>query len=418
MNKNTIFRINTWLLEVYDTLLREARLIFRDEGVIIFIFVLCALYPVLYALIYNPEVVRDERVVVVDNDRSNLSREWTRALDATQEIKVIGYAANMNEARQLMANHECYGIVEFPRDFAATSERGEQAHMSLYCDMGVVMRYKAMFTALSNVSQAMSTSKQAAIVAPVLYQKGAIVNNRQVPVGNTQTGIASAVLIFILPMVLQQSMILAVAMLHGGSIERRRRNRGYDPTIEYHTCVSATIVGRTVCHLVMYIVPTLYVLLLLPLVFSFPHNADPIEVCILAAPFLIASSLMAQVLQVYTNERETVFILFVFSSVVFVMLSGVSWPRYEMSRWWRAVGDCVPSTWMCNAYVLMQSDGASLRQVALPYSVLCGMCLIFYFLAYAVERWVSRRRYRAWQEAAATDPDALHHYDHIKNGVD
>ncbi|MBR2084402.1 MAG: ABC transporter permease [Muribaculaceae bacterium] len=236
-------RLFLWFIQVLRVCGRELLLVFRDQGVVIFFLLLNAVYPVLYALIYNPEVVRNERVVVVDDTRSQLSREIVRRLDATQEIAIAGYAANMQEAQDAMHRKECYGILHIPREFGQSVGRGDQGHLSLYCDMSVMMRYKAMFTALSNVTQAMGNERMAMRVEPVVSMSGAIVENRQVPVGNPAMGIASTVLLFILPLVLQQSMILGIAMLHGGSIERRRRNGGRDP-MAIEASPGATIVVR------------------------------------------------------------------------------------------------------------------------------------------------------------------------------
>ena len=59
-------RLFLWFIQVLRVCGRELLLVFRDEGVVIFFLLLNAVYPVLYALIYNPEVVRNEAVVVVD----------------------------------------------------------------------------------------------------------------------------------------------------------------------------------------------------------------------------------------------------------------------------------------------------------------------------------------------------------------
>lgn len=405
-----------WCIQVLRVCGRELLLVFRDEGVVIFFLLLNAVYPVLYALIYNTEVVRNERVVVVDDNRTALSRDFTRRLDATQEIAIAGYAANMQEAQEAMHRKECYGIVYFPRDFAQSVTRGEQGHVSLYCDMSVMMRYKAMFTALSNVSQAMGNEKMGAVVEPVLNMSGAIVENRQVAVGNPAMGIASAVLLFILPLVLQQSMILGIAMLHGGSIERRRRNGGRDP-MAIEACSSATVIGKMMCHQIIYVLPVIYVLHYIPLMFGFPQYGNLLHIICLAVPFVIAVSFMGQTLQAFVNERESVFLLFVFSSVVFVFLTGVSWPRYLMSRLWRVVGDCVPATWMVNGYVLMQTNGATLYQVQHEYWMLWLQVPVLFTLAYMVERYVNRRRYRSWIAASEDNPNVLTRIELAKNGV-
>ena len=409
-------RFFLWCIQVLRVCGREWLLVFRDEGVVIFFLVLNAVYPVLYALIYNPEVVRNERVVVVDDNRTHASRDLVRRLDATQEIAIAGYAANMQEAQVAMHRKDCYGILHVPRDFGQSVGRGEQAHVSLYCDMSVMMRYKAMFTALSNVTQAMGNERMAAVVEPVVNMGGSIVENHQVPVGNPAMGIASAVLLFILPLVLQQSMILGIAMLHGGSIERRRRNGGRDP-MAVEASPGATIVGKMMCHQIIYVLPVIYVLHYVPLMFGFPQYGNLLHIICLAVPFVIAVSFMGQTLSAFVNERESVFLLFVFSSVVFVFLTGVSWPRYLMSRLWWLVGDCVPATWMVNGYVLMQTNASTLYQVQHPYWMLWIQVPVMFVLAYLVERYVNRRRYRSWIAASEDNPNILTRIELAKNGV-
>ncbi len=409
-------RLFLWCIQVLKVCGRELMLVFRDQGVVIFFLVLNALYPVLYALIYNPEVVRDERVVVVDDNRTAMSRDLVRRMDATQEVAIAGYAANMQEAQEAMHRKACYGILYIPRDFAQNIGRGEQGHVSLYCDMSVMMRYKAMFTALTGVTQAMGGERMAAVVEPVISMSGAIVENRQVPVGNPAMGIASAVLLFILPLVLQQSMILGIAMLHGGSIERRRRSGGRDP-LAVEASPGATIVGKMMCHQIIYVIPVIYVLHYVPLMFGFPQYGNLLHIICLAVPFIVGVSFMGQTLSAVVNERESVFLLFVFSSVVFVFLVGVSWPRYLMSRLWYVVGDCVPSTWMANGYVLMQTNGATLYQVQHHYWMLWLQLPVMFILAYVVERFINRRRYRSWIAASEDNPSILTRIDLAKNGV-
>lgn len=395
---------------------REFRLVLRDEGVVIFFFVLCAVYPILYSLIYNTEVLRDEHIAVVDDCRTQLSRELVRQLDATPEVKVVSYAANMQEARELMRRKECYSIVHIPRDFSSSVSRGTQGHVSVYSDMGLMLRYKNMLMAITEVTQSMGARVQENVLAPVSYGGVGLIENRQVPIGNTAMGLASAILLFILPLVIQQSMLLGIGMLHGGSIERRRKNRGYDPMAE-PASVSSTIIGKMLCHQIVYVVPVVYVLHFTPMIFDFPQNADLLQSVALAVPFVIAVSFMGQTLQAFINERESVFLMLAFTSVIFVFLVGVSWPRYQMSRFWYTIGDCVPSTWMSNGYVLMQSTGASLNQISHYFDMLWLQCGVFFVLAYCVERFVSRPRYRRWQQKAEIDPDVLQRYDIVKNGV-
>lgn len=94
------------------------RTIIRDKGVIIFFFLVPIGYPLLYTFIYTNEVVRDVPIAVVDDCRSAQSREYLRHLDASPDVHIISYCANMSEAKSLIKHRDAYGAVHIPRDFS------------------------------------------------------------------------------------------------------------------------------------------------------------------------------------------------------------------------------------------------------------------------------------------------------------
>ena len=67
----------------------EWSLVLGDVGVILFFFILPLAYPIVYTLIYNPEVVEKMPVAIVDNCRSAESREFAFKADACPAIKCI-----------------------------------------------------------------------------------------------------------------------------------------------------------------------------------------------------------------------------------------------------------------------------------------------------------------------------------------
>ena len=72
---------------------------------------------------------------------------------------------------------------------------------------------------------------------------------------------------------------------------------------------------------------------------------------------------------------------------------------------------------MSNAYVLMQSDGATLYQVSHQYWMMWLQVPVMFILAYLVERFVNRRRYRSWIAASEDNPNVLTRIELAKNGV-
>ena len=81
---------------------REFQTTFRDQGVLIFFILVPLGYPLLYSFIYDNEVVREVPAVVVDDSHSSLSREYLRKVDATPDIQIVAYCADMEEAKQML----------------------------------------------------------------------------------------------------------------------------------------------------------------------------------------------------------------------------------------------------------------------------------------------------------------------------
>ena len=174
-------------------------------------------------------------------------------------------------------------------------------------------------------------------------------------------------------------------MLAAGSRERARRNGGTDP-MAIPTTATRSMIGKALCYTIIYIVPTIYILRFVPMFFSFPQNGHALDIMIFMIPFLLSTIFMGMVIQRFIHERETVFLLFVFTSILFLFLSGLSWPRYAMSPLWTAVGSCFPSTWAITGYVAMKSNGALLWQVTKPYAMLWLLTAAYFVIARLLNR--------------------------------
>ena len=82
------------------------------------------------------------------------------------------------------------------------------------------------------------------------------------------------------------------------------------------------------------------------------------------------------------TERETVFVLWVATSLVFLLLSGLIWPMYDMLPVWRWLAGICPSTWGVEGFVKMNANGASLSQVSGPYLNLWILAVVWWVLGY------------------------------------
>ena len=95
---------------------------------------------------------------------------------------------------------------------------------------------------------------------------------------------------------------------------------------------------------------------------------------------------MGQMLRPLVVERESSFLVFVFTSVIFLFLSGLTWPRYAMSPVWFVLGSLVPATWGMQGFIGINSNEATLGDVSTPYMMLWVLAAAYYILAVIITR--------------------------------
>lgn len=369
---------------------REFYLVFHDVGVLLFFFFLTIAYPVIYTVIYNPEILENIPIAVVDNSRSEASRELTRMIDATQGMEVYDYAANLNDARKLANEHKVFGVLEIPRDYAKNLGRGQQGVVTFYSDMSLLLRYRTFVSALTDVQLAAGANIRQKgidmIGLPAQGKNELPVESESTMLGDPTQGFASFIMPGVLILILQQSMLLGVTMLAAGVKERRRRNGGYDPE-SVTASPMVTIWGKALCYVVLYLPICVYVLHIVPLMFSLPHIGDIRQMLLFVFPMLLATAFLGQAISIFVTERESSMLVIVFTSVVFLFLSGLTWPRYAMNKLWIWIGDAVPATWGVEGFIRMNSNGSPLWEQSHPYAMLWLLAGCYMVAAYLIVRF-------------------------------
>ena len=66
----------------------------------------------------------------------------------------------------------------------------------------------------------------------------------------------------------------------------------------------------------------------------------------------------------------------------------------------------------------MQSDGATLGQTIHHYAMMWVLVTVYFVLAYCLERWVTRPRYRRMEQREAAEPGSLMRAEMARNATD
>ncbi len=396
-----IFR-HLWLqtLDTWNVFVAELRRIFRDPGVMVIFLLATLAYPIIYKAIYWNEQIADIPVAVVDMSHSPQSREFIHKWNAAPEVKVVYSCTSMAEAEQLLRDQKIHGILYVPHDFTAQlADPFGQAHLSLYCDMSSFLYMKGVFLscnmvmleAMNNIEidryEQMGTGKELAwsLVQDAPYSETALFT----PTGGYGSFLIPAVLV----MILHQTLLFGICMLGGTAREENKelyrlpwRRRGYS--------VFRLVLGRSAAYFLIYYALSAILLIAMPRIFNLPHIGQVGDLLRFIVPFLLATIFFSMSVSVFIHNRETGMVLLISTSLIFLFIAGISWPKELIPDAWRYLSYVIPYTTGTHGFIHINSMGATLWTTRTEYItlwILSGAyflitCLLFFFIGRYKER--------------------------------
>ena len=356
-------KITQGIHDLFYIWIQEFRTTFRDQGVLIFFVLVPLVYPLIYAFIYTNETIREVPAVVVDHSHSALSREYLRKVD---------------------------GIIYIPAEFSDNIARGKQTQVSLFCDMSGLLYYKALLNANTSVSLDMnadikvqragnSTHRQDEITTyPIRYEDVALFN--------PTNGFAAFLIPAVLMLIIQQTLLLGIG-LSAGTAREHNRFRDLVPINRHYNGTLRIVLGKGLSYFMVYALVSVYVLCVVPRLFSLVQIGQPGVLVLFMLPYLAACIFFAMTASIAIRNRETCMLIFVFTSVPLLFLSGISWPGAAMPEFWRYFSYLFPSTFGINGFVRINSMGASLDEVAFEYRALWIQAGVYFLTTCWVYRW-------------------------------
>lgn len=371
-----------WWLEMKSTI--------KDEGVLIFFLLVPIAYPLLYSWIYNNEVVRDVPVAVVDMSHSHASREFIEKFDASPDVQVAYYCNNLQEARNLTGHQIVHGVLYFPHDFQRQVGRGEQSHVSVYCDMSLMLTYKAIYSTAQMVALGMSTDIQKPKSMSFTTHEEEVntepIEITPVEIFNSTGGYGNAILPAVLILILQQTLLLGIG-LSAGTARENNRYQDLVPFSRHYNGIFRIVLGKSLCYFMIYAVMGAYITLCVPRFFNFTSMIIPADLLGLMIPYILSIIFFGMMLSCIVRYRENVMLLVVFTSVPFLFLTGVSWPLSNMPGIWRGISWLIPSTFGVRGFLTLSSMGGTLQDIRTEYQALWIQTLVYFFITCLVYRY-------------------------------
>lgn len=362
---------------ILDQMVNEIRRIFRDPGVTVIFLVATLAYPLIYKAVYWNEQITDVPVAVVDLSNSPQSREFLHKWNASPDIRLTHSCASMAEAERLLREQKVHGIIYFPRDFEKQlADPLGQAHISLYCDMSSFLYMKAVYLSCNQVMlesmrniqidryEQMGMDKEFAwaLVQDAPYSETALFT----PTGGYGSFLIPAVLILIL----HQTLLFGICMLGGTAREENVDQYSY-----------RSLFGRAGAYFLVYYALSAILLGFFPRLFDIPHIGSIGDILLFIVPYLLAVIFFSMCVSVFIRNRESGLVILISTSLIFLFMAGISWPKEMIPDAWRYLSYVIPYTWGAHGFIHINSMGASLATTSTEYIALWILTAVYLGLA-------------------------------------
>ncbi|HUI32229.1 MAG: ABC transporter permease [Dysgonamonadaceae bacterium] len=369
----------------------EYKRLLKDFGVLLILVIAALIYPLLYGTIYLNETIHDMPIAVVDHSNSVHSRTLIRNLDATPDLKVTHTFSNMEEVKDAFYKRKIHGVVYIPADYSLKINKMEQAIVSTYADMSSFLYYRTLALGsnfavlemgdnvkLERLNDKGIVGREAEVAAEPFTYEAIILYNEPM-------GYASFLLPAILMLVIHQTLLFGIGMSAGTA---REENTFHELTpLNSDRSVFHVVIGKALCYFSWYLVVAAYILGVIPKLFNLPHIGNPLDIALMVVPYLLAVIFFSMTLSVFIRNRETGFVVFLFTSLILLFLSGSSWPLSSVHSFWRTFSMMLPSTFGINGYIKINSMGATISQINMEYIGLWIQAGFYFITTLVVYRW-------------------------------
>lgn len=364
----------------WQCMLADFRAIVTDKAIAITLFGGVLFYSVLYPLPYLNQVPTEQRLVVVDLDKSSLSRKMVRYADTSPKLSVVGEVTSIESAQRWIETGKAHGLLVIPPRFRADLLQGKGVTLVYGGDANYFLIYSAVAEGLVSVGIDMAKWVQfkgllasGTSAAVVNEQLNPIVLN-SVPAFNPSLGYTPYVVPGVLLLVLHQTLLIGASILGAGQWGRKGYWQGLSPWM----LISARL---TVFSAIYFMFSAFYVGYCY-YIYDVSVQASWQAVCLFLLPFILATAAAGIAFSCLFSRRDLPTQVLLLISMPILFVSGFVWPVELIPTPLLVIADLLPAIPAIQGMLTLNQMGADWSSIMPMWWHLWGLFGLFLALSW------------------------------------
>jgi ABC-2 type transport system permease protein len=355
---------------------REWRWLLHDRMALLLIFGVPLFAFVVLSLAFSHPVIRGLGVVVVDEDRSEVSRAFVEQVAASPNLSIVERTGDLASAARAIRTGDAIAAVYIPANFERDLKAGRRPQVVAFYNQQFLT---AAGVASSGLSDSLSAATKSAVerVAPKAARIGSLVSET-IALVNPERNYAQFLLRALLPVVVHVVVALAAGYSVGSEFRRRSMRTwlecaGGNPIV--------ALAGKLAPLFTIFFLFMLSVPLILEGIFGVSFKGDVPMIVAAGSLMIIAYLALGALLQLLIRDLPSglgVTGLIVSPAFGF---AGVGFPVFAMNSFSIAWGAILPLRWYMAVLLGQAARGLPLEESARPFAMLAGLAVLFALLA-------------------------------------
>ena len=377
----------------WDICKKELSAILKNPAILLTVFGGVIFYSFLYPLPYAQQIPRELKVVVVNLDNSQVSRQLERMVDASPQVELSGRAYSLADAQRMFVEEGLAGIMVIPEHFYRDLLQNRRPTLSFAGDASYFLVYGTVLEGMAGAGQTLAArvkvnrmvmSGQALSLAAEQYSA---IKLNIFSAFNENLGYVNYVIPAVFILILHQTLLMGAGILGGGQNEELQAGRGDN----YWLNVAAwkLLLVRSSIFVLIYWLLCMYYFGFTYSFYGIQRVADFSQLNLFILPFLLSASFLGIALGLLLPRRELATLLVLLSSMPLVFASGFIWPASAVPAGFFKIIQFIPAIPAMNGFLRLNQMGADFMSI-LEYWQQLWLCTAIYGMLCWIMLWRKR----------------------------
>lgn len=366
-------------MRFFSVLKSEALRLIKNISVL----TVCILGPLAYFLLYptpyENDVVRSQKIAIIDEDNTQLSRNLAFFANSSSEVQVKGYATSLKEAQNLLEKGEIFGILYIPKGFEKDAYLQSSPTLSFLANSSYFLIYGSIINGLYQATQELNPEIK--VKQQILYGDYALKGSNHIlqkdllilhssPLFNSSLGYINYALAAVFVVILHQMLVVGMGI--------------FGASYNYNINTPALSI--------LFVRMILFAFICIPLFafyfgfgfayYGIHHHASIEDFWLFSLCFIFAILSFGNFLGIIVSKPYQATVLILLSSLPMIFLLGFIWPLEAIPAPIQTIIQFIPVFHGVNALLRLNEMGADFQSIFPYFKNLLALGVLYTLLSY------------------------------------